>query len=266
MGSSGNRLGRRKGMALTEKVALVTGASRGIGKGIAIRLARDGAMVAVHYGSNESLAADTVKQITEAGGRAFAVQGRLNRLSEIESMFLSLDELLLEHTGKACLDILVNNAGIDRFGAIEQITPAVFEELFDTNVKGTFFVTQQALKRMRDGGRVINLSSGLTRIAVPRHTIYTMGKGAIDQMSRVLAQHLGPRGITVNSVAPGAVHTDMTASWLLDEDAQAWVKGLTALGRIGETRDIADIVAFVASDEAGWMTGNWVDASGVQHL
>jgi NAD(P)-dependent dehydrogenase (short-subunit alcohol dehydrogenase family) len=253
-------------MALTGKVALVTGASRGIGKGIAIRLARDGATVAVHYGSSATLAEDTVKEITKAGGRAFSVQGRLDRLAEIDKMFSSLDRLLVEHTGEARFDILVNNAGIDRFGAIEEITAEIFEELFDTNVKGTFFVTQRALSRMRNGGRIINLSSGLVRIAVPRHTIYTMGKGAIDQMTRVLAQHLGPRGITVNSVAPGAVQTDMTASWLLDEAAQAWVKGLTALGRIGEVRDIADIVAFVASDEAGWMTGNWVDASGGQSL
>ena len=253
-------------MALTGKVALVTGASRGIGKGIALRLARDGAIVAVHYGSNEALAVGTVEEIRDAGGRAFIVQGRLDRVAEIESMFRSLDRLLVEHTGEARFDILVNNAGIDRFGTIEEITPEIFEELFDTNVKGTFFVTQRALSRMRDGGRIINLSSCLLRIAVPRHTIYTMGKGAIDQMTRVLAQHLGPRGITVNSVAPGAVQTDMTAGWLLDEQAQAWVKGLTALGRIGEARDVADIVSLVASDEAGWMTGNCLDASGGQSI
>ncbi len=253
-------------MALTGKVALVTGASRGIGKGIALRLARDGAFVAVHYGSNEAHAAGTVEEITKAGGRAFSVQGRLDRVAEIDSMFSSLDRLLVEHTGEARFDILVNNAGIDRFGTIEEITPEIFDELFDTNVKGTFFVTQRALSRMRDGGRIINLLSCLLRIAVPRHTIYTMGKGAINQMTRVLAQHLGPRGITVNSVAPGAVQTDMTSSWLLDQEAQAWVKGLTALGRIGEARDIADIVSLVASDEAGWMTGNCLDASGGQSL
>lgn len=253
-------------MALIGKVALVTGASRGIGKGIALRLARDGATVAVHYGSNEGLAAGTVEEITKAGGRAFSVHGRLDRAAEIEDMFLSLDRLLVEHTGEARFDILVNNAGIDRFGTIEEITTEIFDELFDTNVKGTFFVTQRALSRIRDGGRIINLSSGLVRIAVPRHTIYTMGKGAIDQMTRVLAQHLGPRRITVNSVAPGAVLTDMTASWLRDEEARAWVESLTPLGRLGEPQDIADIVAFIASDDAGWMTGNWVNASGGQSI
>jgi NAD(P)-dependent dehydrogenase (short-subunit alcohol dehydrogenase family) len=254
-------------MALIGKVALVTGASRGIGRAIAQRLAGDGALVAIHYGSNASAAAETLRTITDAGGKAFVIEGRLNRSeTEIGGMFAVLDERLVELTGQSRFDILVNNAGVDRFGSIEQITPEIFEEVFNTNVKGPFFLTQRAIPRIRDGGRIINLSSGLVRTAVPRHTVYTMTKGAIDKLTMILAQQLGARGITVNSVAPGAVDTDMTASWLRDNaDAAAEISSITALGRVGQTQDIADVVAFLASDQARWVTGNWIDATGGQH-
>ncbi len=253
-------------MTLTGKVALVTGASRGIGRAIAIRLAADGAMVAVHYGSRASAAAETVKAIADANGRAFAVQARLDGdLSEIDKMFADLDGYLTELTGEARFDILVNNAGVDRFGSIEEITPEVFDEVFATNVRGPFFLTQRALPRIRDNGRIINLSSGLARVVVPRHTVYSMTKSAVQKLTAILAQQLGPRGITVNAVAPGAVLTDMTASWLKDNDAAAAeVAGMTALGRVGQTRDIADVVAFLASDDALWVTGIVVDATGGQ--
>jgi NAD(P)-dependent dehydrogenase (short-subunit alcohol dehydrogenase family) len=182
-------------------------------------------------------------------------------------MFVVFDRLLIEHTGQPKFDILVNNAGIDRFGTIEEITPEIFDEVFRTNVRGPFFLTQRALSRMRDNGRIINLSSGLVRNAVPRHTVYTMAKGAIDRFTMVLAQHLGSRGITVNSVAPGAVDTDMTASWLRGNPEQAaQVASITALGRVGQPQDIADVVAFVASDSGRWVTANWIDATGGQGL
>lgn len=254
-------------MILSGKVALVTGASRGIGRAIALRLAGDGAVVAVHYGTNASAADETLKAIASAGGRGFIVQGRLDVIEEIDRMFVAFDRLLKEHTGQTQFDILVNNAGVDRFGAIEDITPEIFDEVFRTNVRGPFFLTQRALPRMRDHGRIINLSSGLVRNAVSRHTVYTMTKGAIDKLTMVLAQHLGPRGITVNSVAPGAVDTDMTASWLRgDAAAEAQVAGITALGRLGRPQDIADVVAFLASDNGRWVTANWIDATGGQSL
>lgn len=254
-------------MPLTGKVALVTGASRGIGRAIALRLAADGAVVAVHYGTNEGAAEETLRSIRSAGGSGFLVQGRLDDIEEIDRMFGALDRLLAENTGGPGLDILVNNAGVDRWGTIEEITPEAFDEVIRTNVRGPFFLTQRALTRMRDNGRIVNISSGLVRNAVPRHTVYTMGKGAIDKLTVVLAQHLGARGITVNSVAPGAVETDMTAGWLRgNPEAEAQIAGITALRRVGQPEDIADIVAFLASEKGRWVTGNWIDATGGQSL
>ena len=255
-------------MTLAGKVALVTGASRGIGRAIALRLAKDGAMVAVHYGSGADGAAETVKAITDAGGRAFVVQARLDGDTDgLDRMFAALDERLTALTGEAHFDILVNNAGTDRFGSIEQITPEAFDAIFNTNLRGPFFLTQRALPRIRDNGRIISLSSGLARVVAPRHTVYSMTKSAIQKLTAILALQLGPRGITVNAVAPGVVLTDMTASWLKDNDAAAAeVKGICALGRIGETRDIADVVAFLASDDARSITGTTIDATSGQQL
>jgi NAD(P)-dependent dehydrogenase (short-subunit alcohol dehydrogenase family) len=225
-------------------------------------------MVAVHYGSGADGAAETVKAITDAGGRAFVVQARLDRDgSGLDRMFAALDERLTALTGEARFDILVNNAGTDRFGSIEQVTPEAFDEIFSTNLRGPFFLTQRALPRIRDNGRIINLSSGLARVVAPRHTVYSMTKSAIQKLTAILALQLGPRGITVNAVAPGVVLTDMTASWLKDNDAAAAeVAGICALGRVGETRDIADVVAFLASDDARWITGTTIDATGGQQL
>lgn len=261
---------KEKVMRLAGRVALVTGASRGIGRQIALRLAEDGALVAVHYGSNPEAASQTVRSIEDGGGRGFTVKARLDMPGsgideEIDQMFASLDEHLIEHTGEARFDILVNNAGMDRFGSMEEVTPEVFDRVFHTNVRGPFFLTQHALARIRDNGRIIYLSSGLARVNRPNHTVYSMTKCSIDKLMAILSQQLGPRGITVNSVAPGVVDTDMTSSWLRGNEASAKeVAGMTALGRVGTTRDIADIVAFLASDESRWVTGNWIDATGGQ--
>jgi NAD(P)-dependent dehydrogenase (short-subunit alcohol dehydrogenase family) len=254
-------------MGLTGKVALVTGASRGIGRAIAQRLARDNALVAVHYGSSASGARETVQTITDAGGRAFTVQARLDgSVTELDAMFAVLDKLLVEHTGEARFDILVNNAGVDRAGNIEEITPEIFDEVFNTNVRGPFFLTQRALTRIRDNGRIINLSSGLARLVRPSKIVYIMTKGAIEKATTVLALQLGPRGITVNSVAPGPVPTDMTDAVFSDPDTVAEIVGMTALRRVAETRDIADVVAWLASDAARWATGNHIDATGGQRI
>lgn len=255
-------------MGLTGKVALVTGASRGIGRAIALRLAKDGAMVAVHYGSRAEGAAGTVKAITDAGGRSFALQARLDGdLNDLDRMFAALDERLTALTGEARFDILVNNAGADRFGTIEKITPEAFDAVFNTNVRGPFFLTQRALPRIRDNGRIVNISSGLARVTAPREVVYSMTKSAIQKLTAILALQLGPRRITVNAVAPGVVLTDMTASWLKDNDkAAAEVASICALGRVGETRDIADVVAFLASDDARWITGTTIDATGGQQI
>jgi NAD(P)-dependent dehydrogenase (short-subunit alcohol dehydrogenase family) len=251
-------------------MALVTGASRGIGKTIARRLAHEGAVVAVHYGSNSEAASETVRSIREAGGQAFAVKGRLDTPGsgigdEVRGMFSSFDEQAKEYVGDARLDILVNNAGVDRLSAIEQVTPETFDLIFSTNVRGPFFLTQQAIGRIRDNGRIIFISSGLAKATVSTHTIYSMTKRSMDKFMEILSQELGPRGITVNCVAPGMIETDMTAPWLVGNEAHARrVREATALRRLGTTKDIADIVAFLASDEGGWVTGNWIDATGGQ--
>jgi len=249
---------------LNGKTALVTGASRGIGRAIAERLARDGAVVAVHYGTREAEACDAVESIEAAGGNAFPVHAEfgVNGIeAEVDTLFRELDATLDDKP----LDILVNNAGILDGTPLEALTPDAFERSFKINVEAPFFVVQRALPRLPDGGRIINISSATTRIASP-FLHYAMGKGAIDVFSRTLAQQLGPRGITVNSVSAGVVDTD-TAAWLdSSPEMRAQVTSTIALGRIGEADDIADVVVFLASDDARWITGESIEASGGQWL
>ncbi|WP_440073390.1 SDR family NAD(P)-dependent oxidoreductase [Streptosporangium sp. OZ121] len=244
--------------SLTGKTALVTGASRGIGRAIARRLAADGALTAVHYGSNESAANDTVAEIGKAGGRAFPIRAELGVDGDVDTLFAGLGEGLAGQP----LDILVNNAAGPPAGPIEETTPERFDHLFAVNVKAPFFIIQRALPLMRDGGRVITVSSASTRVATPFQTSYAMTKGAVETMSFTLANALGARGITVNTVTPGATLTDLNASLLEDPGVEEFMSGLTALGRIGLPADIADAVAFLASHDGRWVTGHVLDVSG----
>ena len=249
---------------LSGKTALVTGASRGIGRAIAERLAHDGARVAVHYGTREAEARDVVESIKARGGNAFPIRtefGGNGVGAEVEMLFRELDTAV----GDTPLDILVNNAGILDGTPIEAVTPDAFERTFEINVEAPFFVVQQALPRLREGGRIINISSATTRIASP-FLHYAMSKGAINALTRTLAQQLGPRGITVNSVTAGVMDTDMGAWIDSSPDLRAQVSSTIALGRIGEPADVADVVAFLASDDARWITGQSVEASGGQWL
>ncbi|RMI29626.1 SDR family oxidoreductase [Nocardia stercoris] len=246
----------------TNKTALVTGAGRGIGRAVAQRLAQDEVVVAVHYGHDDAAAKETVASIERGGGSAFAVRFDLAGTDSVEPLLDAVDDGFRSLGLPTGLDILVNNAGIALPGGVDTMTGADFDRLFAVNVRAPFFVTQGALARIRDGGRVINLSSAVTRIAIPDIAAYSMTKGAIDVFTRVLAQSVGARGITVNAVAPGYVLTDMNA-WLVGNPAgQAEAAANVALGRIGEPGDIADIVAYLASDDARWITGQILDASG----
>ncbi|MFD7337992.1 SDR family oxidoreductase [Streptomyces violascens] len=244
--------------ALDGKTALVTGGSRGIGRGIAERLGRDGARVAVHYGANETAAKETVAAIEAAGGSAFTVGQELGVPGDAAALWEAFD---LQADG---LDILVNNAGVGNAVPFGEVSEETYDRFFAVNSKAPFFVTQHGLTRLRDGGRVVNISSGLSHAAVmPEHLTYAMTKGALDVFTRNLSKVLGPRGITVNAVAPGIIDTDINASWLRTSD-EAWAgaAAMSALGRVGEPSDIADVVAFLASDDGRWITGQWLDATG----
>ncbi|MCX5203240.1 SDR family oxidoreductase [Streptomyces sp. NBC_00237] len=245
---------------LTGKTALVTGSSRGMGRAAAIRLAADGALVAVHYTSREDAADEVVTSIEKDGGRAFTVRAELGVPGDVHELFLGLESGLRERTGGTDLDILVNNAGVMGGVKPEDTTPEKFDELFAVNAKAPFFLIQRALKNMPDGGRIINITSGLTRFANPDEIAYAMTKGAVDQLALHFAKYLGPRSITINSVAPGITRNDNPVFDMPEVVAQ--MAQMSTFNRVGEPEDVADVVAFLASDEARWITGSFVDATG----
>ncbi|WZO96275.1 SDR family oxidoreductase [Isosphaeraceae bacterium EP7] len=240
---------------LVGKVALVTGASRGIGRSIAVRLGREGASVVVNYSGNAQAAGDTVAAVEEAGGKAFAVQADVGRVADVVRLF---DEAIGRY-GR--LDILVNNAGALTNAPIADVTEEEFDRLFAVNVKGVFFACQQAARRMADGGRIINFSSSTTAMMLPTYGAYVATKGAVEQMSRVLAKELGPRGITVNVVSPGPTDTELFSQGKSEQDKQRFAQ-MAALGRLGRPEDIADVVAWLAGDESRWVTGQNIRANG----
>jgi 3-oxoacyl-[acyl-carrier protein] reductase len=240
------------------KTALVTGASRGIGRAIAERLAADGALVAIHYGGNDAAANETLKAIEKVGGQAFLVKAELGVNGDIDTLFTKLEKGL---AGRR-LDILVNNAAVAPQNSITETTPEEFDRIFAINVRAPFFIIQRALSLMPDGGRIINISSGVTWFATPA-TVYSMTKGALNVLGRSLANSLGDRNITVNTVSPGITDTDMNPS-IRDKNTEAIerVAAMTALGRPGRPEDIGDAVAFFASDDARWITGQTVEVNG----
>ena len=249
-------------MSLQGKIAVITGASRGIGRAIAIRLAKDGALIVVNYQKNAGAATAVVQEIEGTGGKAFCVQGDVGSVAGIGQFFQALDAELTKRHDNNQFDILVNNAGIGKDGTVETTSEEVFDELMAVNVKGSFFVTQAAISRLRNGGRIINLSSALSRHPYPRMAAYSMGKAAINHFTVILAAELGKRGITVNAIGPGLTVTDFTAHARQDPNVVQQVSAHTALGRLGEAEDIAGVAAWLVSDDAGWVTGQYIEASG----
>ncbi|MEV5674178.1 SDR family oxidoreductase [Streptomyces sp. NPDC052179] len=247
------------------RAALVTGGSRGIGRAVALRLASEGALVAVHYGSDDAAAAETVARIAGAGGRAFAVRARFGESGAVDHLFTGLTAGLADH-GVDGLDILVNNAGIHSVRSIGQLTEEEFQQLLAVNVSTPLFVIQRALPLLRDGGRIVSMGSAATRIADPGQIGYTVTKAALAALGPSLANELGRRGITVNTVEPGVVLTDMIAPYAAVPEAVAGLESITALGRIGEPEDVADVVAFLAGPQGRWVTGQSIDVSGGTYL
>ncbi|MBY7121130.1 SDR family oxidoreductase [Bacillus sp. FSL M8-0063] len=247
---------------LKGKVALVTGASRGIGRSIALHLAQAGALVVVHYSKRKEEAESIVDKIKQDGGAAFAISADLSTFNGINNLYLMMDQSLQKHIGNTTFDILVNNAGIGQILTLEESTEESFDEVMNINVKAPFFIIQKALPRLKDGGRIINISSFVTRVATPSVFAYSISKGAINTLTHTLAQQLGARGITVNAILPGIINTEMNAETLRNKDGQKYAVGLSTFNRWGEPNDIADIVGFLSSSDSRWITGELIDASG----
>ncbi|MCA6108484.1 SDR family NAD(P)-dependent oxidoreductase [Bradyrhizobium cenepequi] len=250
---------------LAGKIALVTGASRGIGRAIAIRLAQDGAVIGVHYRVQGDKAKQTLDLIRAQGGDGFLVAADLADAAGASRLAEALIGELRARRDPPLLDILVNNAGIDDRKTIEQVTEADFDRMLQINFKSPFFLIQKLLPVMADGGRIINISSMAARLSFPTMPVYASTKAALSTLSRVLAAHLGPRGITVNAVLPGATSTDLNPA-ASDPQRSSAIRDTVALGRIADPGDIAPVVAFLASREGGWITGETIEASGGQRL
>lgn len=250
-------------MKIKNKTILVTGSSRGIGRAIAELLAAEGATVVVHSRQPSLQAEEVVRGIVDRGGEAFAVSADLADLASLEPLFSHLRSGLSKLGLPPRLDVLFNNAGVNIPAPFLETTPAQFDALFHLNVRGLFFVTQHAVKMMPEGGKVVNLSSAVVHAAFENIAAYSATKGAVDVLTRHLAAHLGPRGITVNSLSPGATDTDMNASWLRgNEQGASLAKSMQALGRVGTPDDIARVALFLASSESDWVTGQVIEASG----
>jgi 3-oxoacyl-[acyl-carrier protein] reductase len=243
---------------LTGKVAVVTGASKGIGAAIARALAADGAAVVVNYASSREGAARVVDTIKGGGGKAVAIQGDVSKAADVKRLFAESAAAF----GPA--DVLVNNAGVYQFAPLEAITEDHFHRHFDINVLGLLLATQEAANQFGErGGTVINIGSGASSLTPPTAAVYTATKAAVDSITRTLAKELGPRRIRVNSVNPGGVETEGThAAGIMGSDLEKQFTAMTPLGRFGQPEDIARVVTFLASEDAGWVTGEIILAAG----
>lgn len=243
---------------LDGKTALITGGGRGIGRAIAIRLAGEGARVGVHYGTNADTAEQTAQLIRDKGGDAFTVRAQLGVPGDAAALWQAFDR----HADG--LDILVNNAGI-LGGRIPfaDLTEQTYDEVFAVNTRAPFFITQHGLSRLRDHGRIINVSTRFTHGGrMPELMAYAMSKAALDSFTATLAKEVAPRGITVNAVGPGTTETDMNAERLSTPEGRAAIAAQSPFNRVAQADDISGVVAFLASDDARWITGQWLDASG----
>jgi len=250
---------RRTDMSrLQNKVAVVTGASKGIGAGIAKSLAAEGASVVVNYASSKEGADRVVAEIVETGGKAVAVQGDVSKAADVQRLFAETKKAF------GTLDVLVNNAGVYEFAALGEITEEQFHRQFNTNVLGLILTTQAAVKLFgAEGGSIINIGSTISTVTPPTTAVYTATKGAVDAVTHVLAKELGPKKIRVNSINPGVVDTEgARAIGVIGSDWQKQFEAQTPLGRIAQPEDIGPIAVFLASSDSGWLSGETLLASG----
>ena len=240
---------------LQDKVAIVTGSSRGIGAEIARALARAGAKVIVNYAVNQKAAEAVCAEITQAGGEALAVKADVSNSAEMRKLFdAAVDRF-------KCVNILVNNAGVLLSSSIANTSDEEFDRVLNINVKSVFYALREAATRLADGGRVVSLSSTVTRLMLPNYGAYAASKGAIEQLTRIFAKEVGARGITANIISPGPVHTEMFTTGKNEETIKR-MASMSFMGRIGKPEDIAGVVLFLVSDDAGWVTGQNISASG----
>jgi NAD(P)-dependent dehydrogenase (short-subunit alcohol dehydrogenase family) len=249
-------------MELKGKTALVTGASRGIGRGIALALGAAGATVAVNYARNLEAAQATVAAVEAAGGQAFAVQGDLEDPAAIAGVAQAVERELSARNGDAGLDILVNNIGRAAAGTVAATTPQVFDEMVGVNLRAPFLMTGAMIPHLRSGGRVIIITSTAARLASPDFAAYCVAKGALDTLVKVLAKELAPRQVTVNAVSPGYTRTDQVAAVVGDPVKAKALADATLFGRLGEPEDLGDFVRALCSDAGRWVTGQLIEVSG----
>ncbi|MGN8646666.1 SDR family oxidoreductase [Gracilibacillus sp. HCP3S3_G5_1] len=247
---------------------MVTGASRGIGAEIAKKIAVGGAeFIGVHYANNKDAALKVVDEIKALGSKAVALQADLTTgISEVEKLWTAFEDAVRLEFGSVHLDILINNAGIAPAIPFEETSIETFEDVINLNLKAPYFITQAASPFIRNDGRIINISTGFTRVAGPMQTIYSASKGAVETLTLSLAPLFASKGITVNAVRPGVTATDMNKDWLANPEAHADAASMSAFSRVGTTEDVADVVAFLASEEARWITGQFIDATGGARL
>lgn len=254
-------------MDIQQKIALVTGGSRGLGRNMAVALAKKNIDVVLTYNSNKDGADDVVRELQSMGRKAIAFQLDTRNINSFDAFFKDVTAWLSAEYGKATFDFLVNNAGTALHVPATEVTEQQMDDTFDIHYKGVFFLTQKALSFLNDGGGIINLSTGLARMTMPNYSVYASLKAAVETLSRYLAKELGPRKIRVNVVAPGAIETDFAGGFVRDNKAlNQQIASATALGRVGVPDDIGGVVAFLCTEDARWINGQRIEVSGGQAL
>ena len=254
-------------MNTNNKIALITGGSRGLGKNMALAIAKKGLDVVITYNSNQAAAEEVVNAIEAMGQKAKAFQLDTSDTKQFGAFVTELNQYLDSTYGSTKLDFLVNNAGTALYAIAEETTEEQMDEIYNIHYKGVFFLTQKLLPYLNEGGGIVNISSGLTRITIPGSSVYGSIKAAVESLSKYLAKELGPKKIRVNVLAPGAIETDFGGGRTRDnKEINAHIASLTALGRVGLPDDIGGVVAFLCTDEAGWINGQRIEVSCGQAL